>query len=212
MTTLRVAGAALFVLSGTLLAGHEISETKKVVTTSDYPFTRGTVELEVGAGAFGSVGTKGSAERPDVGFALGQVRAGVMLSDVMGGGWLRGNVEGLLEASGAGIYTGPGDQIYGVGLLLRWNFVQPGSRIVPFLQIQGGGAYSDMAGDDAVQRLIGSDFSFTFGGEIGIRYLVSEKFAITTGVEYRHISNADMADRNRGLNALGGTISLGWFY
>lgn len=193
-------------------AGHEEIAGKKTVLPDEFPFTRGTVEVEIGAGAFGSIGTKGTPTRPDVGYALGQVRLGLMLSDVMGSGCFRGNVEGLLGAYGAGIFSGPGDDIFGAEFMLRWNFVQPNWKIVPFFQVGGGGAYSDMAEDDAVQHLIGSDLSFTFAGEVGFRYLVSRNFAITGGVEFRHISNADTSDRNRGLNSLGGTIGISLFY
>ena len=90
--------------------------------------------------------------------------------------------------------------------------IRPGSRIVPFLQIEGGGAYSDMAHEDSNQRLLGSEWSFTFGGAVGLRCMVSQRMAITTALEYRHVSNADTADRNVGLNALGGTLSLGWLF
>ncbi len=74
------------------------------------------------------------------------------------------------------------------------------------------GAYSDAAHDDRVQRLLGSDLSFSFGGEVGLRCFLTPRTALTGGVEYRHLSNADTADRNVGLNLLGGTLELSWFF
>src|SRR4051794_38472911 len=214
MRALLLAGLISAFTAFTALAGHETTIDKKEVAPAEEfsPFSKGHFELEIGAGAFGSIVTKGTAKRPDVGYAIGEIRFGLMLSDPMGSGFCRGNIEAMLELFGAGIYTGPGDQIYGASFILRWNFVQPAARIVPFVQIQGGGAYSDMANDDPVQRLIGSDFSFTFGAEIGVRCMIRPNIAITTSFEYRHISNADTAERNVGLNSLGGTLAVNLFY
>ncbi len=203
----------LVLAGGSAWAGEEkVIEQKGVTPLDDFPYVRKAMELEVGAGAFATINTRGSRTRPDTGFALGEVRLGWMLSDVMGSGLLRGNVELLGQAYGAGIFDGPGEYLAGAGLLLRWNFVQPQARVVPFIQIEGGGVYSDAADQDAVQRLIGSDLSFSLGGEVGLRFMVNKHFAITGGVEYRHISNANTASRNVGLNALGGTIGLSLFY
>ena len=214
MRALLFCGVLALTTAVQAFAGGETATSgkKEVAPADEFPFTWGSKELEVGVGGFGSLGTKGTGERPDVTLVLGQIRYGMMLSNPLGSGLLRGNVEGLLEAYGAGIAEGPGDEIIGAGFILRWNFVQPNAHIVPFIQIEGGGAYSDMAEDDAVQHLLGQDFSFTFGGEVGLRWMVSRRFSITGGVEYRHTSNADMADRNRGLNVLGGTIGASFFF
>lgn len=198
--------------AGTELLGFakDSKGTKEVVETS--PFDKGHLELEIGAGAFGSLNTNGTPAKPDTGVVLGQIRLGMMLYSPAGPGILRGNLEGIIEAYGAGIYDGPGNEIVGAGIILRYNFVQPHARVVPFAQLMFGGAYSDAAHDDAVQHLLGSDFSFSFGGEVGLRYMITPRTALTGGVEYRHLSNADTADRNVGLNLLGGTLELSWFF
>lgn len=195
-----------------LRASASDSKAEKEVVPEWSAFDKGRIELELGAGAFGSIKTTGSASKPDTGFVIGQVRLGYMLYSPTGPGILRGNFEAMVEAYGAGIYTGPGDQIYGAGIILRYNFVQPNARIVPFAQLMFGGAYSDAANDDSAQRLMGSDFLFSFGGEIGLRCMLTPRLSLIGGVEYRHLSNADTAERNVGLNALGGTIGLTWFY
>jgi hypothetical protein len=191
-------------------AGADSKVTKEVVETS--PFDKGHLELEIGAGAFGSLNTTGSVSKPDTGVVLGQIRLGLMLYSPSGSGFLRGNLEGIIEAYGAGIYDGPGKEIVGAGIILRYNFVQPHARVVPFMQLMFGGAYSDAADEDSVQRLLGSDVSFSFGGEVGLRCFLTHRTALTGGVEYRHLSNADTADRNVGLNLLGGTLELSWFF
>src|ERR1044071_8544280 len=57
-----------------------------------------------------------------------------MLSDVKGGGWSRGNFELVGEGFGSGIFEGDGSFISGVTVWLRYNFVPPGWRFVPFAQ------------------------------------------------------------------------------
>ena len=113
---------------------------------------------------------------------------------------------------GGGIFDGPGDFLIGAEMLLRYNFVQPGSRLVPFMQIGGGGVYSDAADDDSVQHLIGTDLSFILEGGIGLRWKLNARCAIHCALDYRHISNAGLARHNAGVNALGGLIGLSIFY
>ena len=42
--------------------------------------------------------------------------------------------------------------------------------------------------------------------------MLTDRMSLIGGVEYRHLSNGNTADRNVGLNVLGGTIGLSWFY
>lgn len=179
---------------------------------SDFPFVKGARELELGLGAFWSVGTTGDAKRPDMSFGLAQVSHGWMLSDVRGSGALRGNFEFLLGVFGGSIWDGPGDGLIGSNLLLRYNFVQSGAVVVPFVQIGGGGVYSDAAKDDKVQQLIGSEMSFNLEGAIGVRWMLSNRCAVSLRAEYRHLSNANLADRNSGLNVIGGVLGVSWFF
>ncbi len=214
------AGIALLLAAAAPLRAGEIiyePDGKKAVVEDYFPYTAGTLELEIGAGALGSLGTKGTDIRPHVGYAIGVLRLGVMLSTadgngIFGDGLFRGNFEFVGEAFGGWIYTGPGDGLAGLDIYLRYNFVQPNAKIVPFFQIGGGGVYSDAAGDDAIQRNIGSDFCFVLEAQIGFRYHFNRNCALTGGIEYRHISNASTADRNQGLNSLGGLLGVSYFF
>ncbi|HET6408950.1 MAG TPA: acyloxyacyl hydrolase [Chthoniobacteraceae bacterium] len=196
------------------LAGHPTGETISKSTTieSAFPFTRGTNEAEVGVGTYWSIGTKGDAERPNMAFGVGAVSYGWMISDIHGDGICRGNWEFLLSAFGGGIFDGPGDKLAGGGFAFRYNFVRPDAAIIPFIQLGAGGVYSDAANDDAEQRLLGSDWSFDLQGGLGLRFMTSERFAITLKADYRHFSNAGIADRNHGLNNLGGVLGMSFFY
>jgi Lipid A 3-O-deacylase (PagL) len=182
------------------------AETTKTIIESDYPYEAGVMEVQLLGGAFGSF-----AHEPTLNYAVGTARLGWMLCDPIGSACLRGNFEILIEGFGAGIFEGPGSVIAGAAVLFRYNFVQEGARLVPYIQVGGGGAYSDVA-DDESQRLIGSDFSFNVVAAIGVRYMFSDRCALAIEGGYQHISNANTSDRNLGLNAAGGQIGFSCFF
>jgi opacity protein-like surface antigen len=215
MTSHASLAVGLFVgVISSAVGGHPVVEkdSKATATASDFPFVRGANESALEFGAFWSLGTKGDAERPDMGFAMGAVSYGWMLSDIRGDGICRGNWEFLLSAFGGGIFRGPGDKLAGGGFAFRYNFVRPQAAMVPFFQVGAGGVYSDAAEDDEMQHLLGSDWSFDLQGAAGLRFMTSERFSITLKVEYRHFSNANLAERNHGLNSLGGVLGMNFFY
>jgi len=176
------------------------------------PFAKGRMEFELLGGALFSLDTNDSATRPDTAYGFGSARLGWMLNDPSGSGLFRGNWEFLVGGYGAGIFDGPGDVIAGGALGIRYNFVQPSAKVVPFIQIGGGGAYSDMADDDLVQRLVGEEWSWELEGSVGLRFMMSERCSLIIAAQYQHLSNAGRNERNRGLNALGGVIGVSWFY
>ena len=94
---------------------------------------------------------------------------------------------------------------------MRYNFIQPNARLVPYFQIGGGGLYIDSYKDQS-QRLIGQAFEFNLQAALGLRYLINDKWAICIEGAYRHISNADLAPRNIGLNSVGGFAGVSYFY
>lgn len=195
--------------SALVRAGHpvvedRVDEIETVVQES--PFDRGRLEFQVLGGAFFSFN-----HSPDFNYAIGTLRLGCMLYSPKGDGCLRGNTELLIEAFGGGIFEGPGSGLVGGSLLLRYNFVQPESTVVPYFQIGAGGLYSDAAKDHS-QRLIGSDFEFNLQASIGVRWFCTPSCAVTLEGGYRHISNADMADRNVGVDSLGGMVGVSFFF
>jgi len=195
----------LSLLTSTARAGKEMKEA--VVET---PFDKGKLELQVGVGAFTSVQPT-SADRPgftdvDVAFRLGR-----MLYTPGGDGFFRGNCEFLVELYGAALVEGPGTGYIGANFTLRYNFVQPSARWVPYAQIQAGGIYNDIS-DHERQRVFGSSFAFNLQAGFGVRYLCTDHCALFLEADYRHISNADTADRNLGLNSVGGLLGASYFF
>jgi hypothetical protein len=100
------------------------------------PFSRGNVELEFLGGGESSSLYPG-ARRPKISFLEGDVRVGLIVSHAIGCSFYRGNFEILLEGFGAGITDGPGSWMAGGRVFGRYNFTQPGARIVPYLQVNG---------------------------------------------------------------------------
>jgi hypothetical protein len=174
-------------------------------------FSRGNTEFEVLAGAYGGVNSKGTEKRPDYGFALASLRYGWMLNDPSGDGFFRGNWEFMLGAFGGPIFEGPGSYHVGADLALRYNFVQPGATVIPFFQVHAGGVYSDVS-DDNAQGYLGTKTNFALGASLGVRWMLSERFALVTAIDWQHYSNAGHTDTNRGYNGLGGMIGVSWFY
>jgi hypothetical protein len=209
-----LAAACLVASISSALAGHptEGKNSKETVTESEFPFVRGANEAELNVGAYWTFDTNGNADLPDTALAIGTVSYGWMLTDVRGDGFCRGNWEFLLSAFGGGIFEGPGDVLVGAGIALRYNFVRPHPVVVPFVEIGGGGAYSDASNDDRIQRVFGSDFFFELHGALGLRFMVSDRFAITLKGEYLHFSNAGLAGSNHGMNGLGGALGVSFFY
>jgi hypothetical protein len=201
----RFTAVALITAVSTSFAGQEISG-KTPVAPETSPFDKGRMELQIGAAGFHSI--KFGPNIDDIG---GVARLGWMLSDVGGSGFFRGNLEFLVAAQVTGIVEGPGEVIASGALLLRYNFVQSGSALVPYFQLGVGGAYSDMH-EDLSQRLLGSEWSFHLEAGLGLRYLCSDRCALFAEFTYRHISNGDSADRNLGLNSIGGAVGVSLFF
>ncbi len=176
----------------------------------DSPFDKGRREFQGVSGAFFSVSSS-SSEQPALNHTLSSWRLGVMLSDVSGSGFFRGNTEFLFEGSFGGVFKGPGDYLGGGMFQLRYNFVQPDTRWVPYAQIGAGVFYSDIYKDQS-QSMIGKPLELNLQVALGLRYLLSDRLAISLEGGYRHITNAGTSDRDEGLNELGVQLGLCRFF
>jgi len=174
------------------------------------PFHAGGHEVELRGGALFSFLNDGN-RKPILNYAMLAGRFGWMLNDVQHSGLFRGNTEFLIEAFGGDVFKGPGNFVVGGEAIIRYNFVQPGARIVPYLEFGGGGLYNDVY-HQQVQHLIGEGFEFVLHGGGGIRWMINDRWALSFEGEYRHISNAGLAARNQGLNSVGGTLGLNLFF
>ncbi len=139
-------------------------------------------------------------------------RVGWMLSSPdPEGGVFAGNWEFILELSTSPIIEGPGNILFGPSILFRYNFVQPGWKVVPYLQAGSGFVYTD-AHEDKSQRAIGGPIEFTPQGSLGMKFLVDRNWSIDVEAMYHHISNAGLEDRNLGINSVGGLIGFTYYF
>ena len=183
-------------------AGEERTDFDGAVKSG--PFDRGGRELQVGGG-FAISQNFHRLDRPQLNDLDAQVRLGLMLNSPGGDGIWRGNFEVLLDVFGGAIVKGPGRALAGTTMFLRRNVVLLRSKFVPYFQIGGGGVYSD-AHEERPQRILGSPLLFNLQTGFGTRFLLTEKSALFLEFDYRHISNAGLAERNAGLNS-----AVGWF-
>jgi lipid A 3-O-deacylase len=194
-----------------IIVSHSLAgppeETGGAPVAAPGPFDRGTWEVEAGTGFYGSFST--SAPRPTINFELSDLRLGWMYNSPSGSGWLRGNSEFLGEVLGGAVTKGPGTFLAGGALLYRYNFIQPGSRWVPYFQIQAGALGNDIY-HGRRQREIGENFEFNLGAGPGIKYLINDQWSVAAELGYLHISDADLSTRNEGLNSLGGMLQVSY--
>lgn len=218
MTLRRLFSALLLFVGGlgfqsTSLAGPpETPPTNTSAAANDDPiFHRGALELQVTDGAIYSLQYTG-LRRPNIDYELTVVRLGYMLdSPHAGGSFLRGNDELMLEGTGGPIFQGPGSGLGSLSIIYRRNFLAPGAWLVPYLNLGGGGLYSN-AYRDQVQQAIGSRFEFDLQASVGLRYRLARHWTVDGEFAYRHISNAHFAERNLGTNGIGGLLGASYSF
>lgn len=202
----------LSVLSGFLCLVTSAGAGPLVMETAgkSSPFDKGSFECQLGAGAFTSLQDT-SVLRPHFVDIDGTARWGVMLNSPAGDGFFGGNFEFMVEGYGAALINGTGTGYGGVGLILRYNFVHVGNRLVPYFQSKIGGVYNDVSVHQE-QHAFGRAEEFDLGAGPGLRYFCNDRIALFGEGDYRHISDANTARRNLGLNAIGGFFGVSLFY
>jgi opacity protein-like surface antigen len=128
------------------------------------------------------------------------------------GGWLRGYSEFFFQGEYQQIVRGPETHYEGLMVGPRYNFVQPGWKIIPFVE---GGVGLGFADADPQHQGLGQDFNFTFEAGAGARYDISDDFFVRLGVEYQHVSNAGLSEPtnpNHPIDELGPKLSFGYSF
>jgi lipid A 3-O-deacylase len=174
------------------------------------PFSRGVFELQL-AGGYAFSQNFHDVFRPQMNDIDGTARLGWMLTDPIFEGTFRGNIELMGEVFGGGFVKGPADALGGVTLFFQYNFVQPERKFVPYFHVGGGGVYSD-ASDSQPQRELGSPSLFNVQVGFGTRFLCTQRWGLFLETNWRHLSNAGLADRNRGLNSVSSWFGVSFFF
>lgn len=195
---------------GTSIAGTPAMMPPPPVVSQMVPgtsvFEAGRIELQSGTGAFWSFATDDS-DGGSLDFSNSTYRLGIMLTDVQGEGWMRGNSELLIEGFYSSVFQGSGDWLAGGSLLLRYNFVPQSEKWIPYLQAGAGGLWNDVHKDQS-QSFLGQCFEFNFQASAGLRYQFNERWGAQIEGGWRYITNFGNADRDSGLNSAGAMVGL----
>ncbi|MFN7140348.1 MAG: acyloxyacyl hydrolase [Limisphaerales bacterium] len=169
-------------------------------------FRAGNFEVTAGAAVYFApfVATR---NRPRHEYAVALFDVGYMLNEVKEWGIARGNFEVLGELFAGGVFSGKGNYLAGFTAWLRYNFVQPDWVIVPYAQLGAGASAMDFD-----QRFYGQVFSFNLGTAFGLRYFLRPEFALNAEYRFQHLSNANTARKNLGVNSQGVMIGASWFF
>jgi len=138
------------------------------------------------------------------------------LYDICGPSILRGNTDFSFTGSYTVIEQGPESYYASAMAGVRYNFIQPNWRMVPYLELRGGMGFTDAqqpyeAAHHQPEAGQGQDFTFTFTMGAGVRYNFSPTYSLSAGIAFMHISNLYLSEPkyyNHGVNVVGPTIGL----
>jgi lipid A 3-O-deacylase len=139
-------------------------------------------------------------------FITGRIRWGAVHSD----GWLRGFNQVYLLAMAEPIFRGPENYYFGISTGLRYNFVRPGARLIPY--VSGGVGLGFIDSHANIFAAQGQDFTFNILTAVGVAYKINEHWRANVGVLYQHLSNGGQTDPNPSLNLLGPQLGLNFSF
>jgi lipid A 3-O-deacylase len=126
-------------------------------------------------------------------------------------GLLRGCFEPMVEFTASPVLNSFGKYMVGTTAFLRYNFVQPDCRVVPYYQLGIGFTYND-GYHDQEQRALGQAIEFYLQTQIGVKWFIRNNLSVNLEGGFIHISNCNTATRNLGINALGGSVGLTYYF
>ncbi len=139
-------------------------------------------------------------------FITARLRWGVIDRD----SWLRGFNQVYFSALAEPILRGPENYYYGISTGFRYNFVQSGWCLIPYVSGGVGLGWIDSHAD--VFGAQGQDFTFNILSAIGLSYRVSDHLKVSVGALYQHLSNAGQTDPNPSLNLFGPQVGVSYSF
>ncbi|HEX4696945.1 MAG TPA: acyloxyacyl hydrolase [Candidatus Udaeobacter sp.] len=192
-----VACVALSICSHSLAGGERQSVVSAVEEFNPHRFE---LALETGY-LFGAINPPTDYQIGAV-FLTGRIRWGIIRSD----SWLRGYNQFYVSGMAEPIFKGIENHYFGFNLGMRYNFVQPGSRFVPYFS--GGVGAGGIDSHPEVPGGQGQDFTFNILTAAGVSYIVNDHWKIDVGVLYQHLSNGGQTDPNPSLNLFGPQVGV----
>jgi lipid A 3-O-deacylase len=150
----------------------------------------------------------GNPHRYQIGaeFLTARMRWGINESD----SWLRGYNQFYGLAMAEPIFSGPENHYFGFSTGMRYNFVRPNWRLVPY--ISGGVGLGWIDSHATIPGAQGQDFTFNILTAVGVTYEISERWKLNVGALYEHLSNAGQTSPNPSTNLLGPQIGLNYSF
>lgn len=139
-------------------------------------------------------------------FLTERIRWGVIRND----SWLRGYHQFYISAIAEPIFKGIENHYFGFNVGLRYNFVQPRWRLVPY--ISGGVGAGGIDSHPEVPGGQGQDFTFNILSAAGVSYIVNDHWKVDIGVLYQHFSNRGQTDPNPSVNLFGPQLGVSYSY
>ncbi len=120
--------------------------------------------------------------------------------------WLRGYNQFYFSAVAEPILRGIENHYFGFNFGMRYNFVRPGNRLVPYFS--GGVGAGGIDSHPEIPGGQGQDFTFNILSAAGISYSVNDHWKINVGALYEHLSNGGQTDPNPSLNLFGPQVGV----
>ena len=213
----RVLACAVFgALSLTALkAGTDMKDSKSMASMTPPPCGDKDWTVELGSGALWSNVRSGS---PNQAYTIVPISLTASLKiddDSLGDvawGIFRGHTEFFFRGDYDQIMKGPESHYEGLIVGPRYNFVQPGWKLIPYAE---GGVGFVFADSQPQAGGLGQDFNFTFIAGAGVKYQIDCDWFVRLGVEYQHVSNAGLSEPNNPnhpIDGLGPKLSFGYTF
>jgi lipid A 3-O-deacylase len=164
----------------------------------------GTLELTL-AGGFGESLSRNDPTIKNVTSFHLLPHLGYFATDEIGGRVLRGNLEILIEPTLTYLDGTSSATVAGAALVPRWIFATS-PLVRPYVEVGGG-----IVGGQVDLRQTDCDINFIFEAGAGVLMRAGEHIALTAGVRYHHLSNANRCNENAGINSVLAIIGISYF-
>ena len=104
------------------------------------------------------------------------------------------------------IFRGIENHYFGVNFGFRYNFVQPRSRLIPY--VSGGLGLGWIDSHPEIPGGQGQDFTFNILSAAGVSYMVNDHWKVNVGALYQHLSNGGQTNPNPSLNLFGPQVGV----
>jgi lipid A 3-O-deacylase len=184
-------------LASSMQAGSETTASERVSDPLDAPSFEMAAETSYLLGVFGNPNSYEIGAQ----FITARWRIAATKSD----GWLRGYHQFYFSGVAEPIFRGPENHYFGISTGFRYNFVQPGARLIPYVSGGVGLGWIDSTDTFGGQ---GQDFTFNVLSAVGVSYKLNDHWKASGGILYQHLSNGGQSDPNPSLNLLGPQVGL----